>query len=196
MRRPAYQGPPWLAPVWYDRVTVAIRLRVAVFLVATGCSLALLMPQGWGQDDDVSPLIGAMDDPLALGRAVQRHGDAIVLNGLDEDGPTDARLAAVHASPWLRAPETALAALADLAAGRDPHLAPAALDAAHAIAEGLDLADLGRREAAVTILAAPQERFAELAGDGTARADMRRMAAFTADALAQLTTAAQQGSDP
>jgi hypothetical protein len=85
-------------------------------------------------------------DPLEIDRVVQRFGDGAVLKLLAPATPLVTRLAAVRATPWLRAPERALGALSELAAGRDPELAPAAARAALEIARQLDAAALARRE--------------------------------------------------
>jgi hypothetical protein len=87
-------------------------------------------------------------DPLELNRVVQRFGDGAILELLAPPTPILTQLAAVRASPWLRAPERALGALTELAAGRDPELAPAAARAALEIARQLDGASLARRECA------------------------------------------------
>jgi hypothetical protein len=85
-------------------------------------------------------------DPLELGRVVQRFGDGAILKLLAPATPILTQLAAVRASPHLRAPERALRALTELAAGRDPELAPAAARATFEIARQLDGASLARRE--------------------------------------------------
>lgn len=135
-----------------------------------------------------APLVDAMGDPVALGRAVERLGDDHVIERLGEDAPLHVRRAAVAASPWLRAPEAALGPLSEVAAGRDPHLAPAAADAAHAIATAIDQPTLARREARPNVLVPAGDRLARLAEDPAARADVRYVAGFAADALLQVTT--------
>jgi hypothetical protein len=92
-------------------------------------------------------LVAVVDaDPLELARVAQRFGDLAIANLLAPATETAVRLAAVRASPWLRAPERALAALAEIASGRDSELAPAAARAAQQIAQRLDAAALARRE--------------------------------------------------
>jgi hypothetical protein len=92
-------------------------------------------------------LLAVIDaDPLELARVVQRHGDRALLQLLAPATETLVRLAAVRASPWLRAPERALATLSEIASGRDSELAPAAARAALRIAQQLDAAVLARRE--------------------------------------------------
>ncbi|MFW6050009.1 MAG: hypothetical protein ACODAU_02475 [Myxococcota bacterium] len=125
-------------------------------------------------------------DPLEVGLFVERHGDPYVLLRLRSAHPVDTRLAAVRSTPWLREPERALEELAGLAAGRDPHLAPAAAWAAHRIATDLDPSALERREVTRSELAPARRRLRRLAEDGTARRDLRRLAAFAEDALGRL----------
>lgn len=135
----------------------------------------------------VDPLVQvAAGDPLELGRFVQNHGDAYVLARLDATLPTDTRLAAVTATPWLAEPEQALEPLTKMASGSDPHLAPGAAWAAHRIAADLDPFSLARREVLLSSLSAPIRRLRALAQDDSARRDVRRVAAFAADALARL----------
>jgi len=125
-------------------------------------------------------------DPLELSRRVMQHGDDAVVARLSEDQPVVVQLAAVRASRFMRAPEAALPRLAQIARGRDPDLAPAAALACHRIARDLDTPALARREARRTALAPARADLEALAGDETARADLRRLAAFAADALAAL----------
>lgn len=133
-----------------------------------------------------NPLGLALDaDPLDLARAVARAGDALVLSRLAR-GSVAQKLAAVRAAPFLAAPEAALGALAALAAGRDPDLAPEAARAALSIARALTLEDLGRREAELSELAPARDALRRLAADASARPDVRRAASVAAGALAAL----------
>ena len=92
-------------------------------------------------------LLAVVDaDPLELARVVQRFGDAAIVSLLGAATDTAVRLAAVRASPWLRAPERAIATLAAIASGSDSELAPAAARAAQQISGQLDAAVLARRE--------------------------------------------------
>ncbi|HMI94750.1 MAG TPA: hypothetical protein VK509_25425 [Polyangiales bacterium] len=92
-------------------------------------------------------LLSVLDaDPLQLARVAQRFGDAAITPLLKPPTDTALRLAAVRASPWLHAPERALATLAEIAGGRDSELAPAAARAAQQISQQLDPALLARHE--------------------------------------------------
>jgi hypothetical protein len=120
---------------------------------ATNAALASIptttAPAEARRDEAGKALIAIVDaDPLELARVVQRFGDAAILRLLAPTTAFVTRLAAVRASPWLLAPERALGALSELAAGRDPDLAPAAARAALEIAQQLDPASLARRECA------------------------------------------------
>ncbi|GAB4197523.1 MAG: hypothetical protein OHK0013_05750 [Sandaracinaceae bacterium] len=128
-------------------------------------------------------------DPLELARVVDRLGDEAVLARLGPVGGEGAPalpivMAAVRASPWLHAPEAALPRLAELAGGRDPDLAPAAMLAVVRIAERLTRAELDGREASDAPITAALPALAALAEDATARNDLRR-AASRARALLQ-----------
>lgn len=135
------------------------------------------------------PLAAALDaDPLDVARLVRRVGDALVLTRLAPSAAVTIpqRLAAMRAAPFLAAPEAALVALAALAAGRDPDLAPEAARSALTIARALSLEDLARREAELTGVVAARDALRRLAADTSARGDVRRAAAVAAGALAAL----------
>jgi hypothetical protein len=125
-------------------------------------------------------------DPLELARVVDREGDGAVLRRL-EDGTMIAVLAvAVVAAPEMRAPETSLERLAELARGRDPDLAPRAAASALTIARALRPEDLDARECDRASLGPARASLEALAADATARADLRRAASLAAAALADL----------
>lgn len=124
-------------------------------------------------------------DPLDIERAVARAGDALVLSRLAR-GSVPQKLAAVRAAPFLAAPEAAVGALATLAAGSDPDLAPEAARAVLTIARALTLESLARREAELSTLVEARAALRRLAADTSARADVRRAAAMAAGALAAL----------
>jgi hypothetical protein len=86
----------------------------------------------------------------------------------------------------MREPELALPALAELAAGRDPYLAPAAAAALVAIARALDLDSLGDREVDPASLAPVRARLVALGEDASARADIRAAARLAASCLEAL----------
>jgi hypothetical protein len=118
-------------------------------------------------------------DPIELSRAVLRLGDRSVLALLAEGQPGPARLAGIRAARWLVAPEHALPMLAELSAGRDSLLAPAAALASVRIARQLDADALSRREADATQLADALSTLRRALGTAHLRADLRMMAAET-----------------
>lgn len=163
----------------------------AVAVVAAAVTAAIGVVEGVDADGGPAPAIDpivkvASGDPLELGRFVEKHGDRYVLLRLRAEHPADTRLAAVRAAPWLDAPERALVPLAHIAAGRDPELAPAAAWSAYRIATSLDPIALGDREVLWSDIAPARALLRHLAADATARPDIRRVAAFAADALAHL----------
>lgn len=131
------------------------------------------------QPDDALA-VGVDPDPMELARVVRRVGDDSVL------GRLEGSLTAVRAAPQLPAPELALPALVTHAAGRDPWLAPAAMQSILEITEDLDAHGLGRREADAPALAAEAERLSAIAADETARADLRVAATLAAGRLRAL----------
>lgn len=143
--------------------------------------LAFLTAPGGAQ----GPGLTAADqrDPLALARAVDRVGEDAVLASLAGESVAE-QLAATRGAPFLPAPDLSLPRLVELAAGRDPHVAPAAAQRVVAIARGLRVDDLSAegRES----LPAVREALAGLAADGTAREDVRRAAAIAGLELASL----------
>lgn len=169
------------------------KMRIPGLVVAGGLSaalcavLAVAVQARAAEERPIDPIVVVSNgDPLELGRFVERHGDRYVVVRLGDAHPADTRLAAVRATPWLDEPERVLETLSGMAAGRDPHLAPAAVWAAYRIASDLDGIAAARRELIWPTLAAAQRNLRKLADDGTARRDLRRVAAFAADALAQL----------
>lgn len=167
-----------------ERVTIVHPRRVRLLgLVALVLGLAPPLPATAQPARD--PFASAATaDPLDLARLAHAEGDGAVLERLADDRPFATRLAAIRATPHLSAPEAALPALARIASGRDADLAPAAALAALRIARDLGAFDLERREAPLPPLREARAAFARLAGDEAARADIRRAAAFVADALA------------
>jgi hypothetical protein len=116
-------------------------------------------------------------DPIELSRAVLRLGDLAVLALLADGQPGPARLAAIRAARWLVAPEHALPKLAELVAGRDSLLAPAAALASMRIARELDTDALSRREADPTELALALSTLRRALRTPEVRADLRMMVA-------------------
>jgi hypothetical protein len=148
-----------------------------------GCLAALcLASTGSAQEPD--PFAAVPDaDPMELARLVDRRGDDAVLARLGGDAAFAARLGAVRAAPFMTGPELALDELAALAAGRHPHLAPAAARSAALIARRLDAAQLARREQLPASLADAAEGFDALADDDAARPDLRVVASTVAAQL-------------
>lgn len=155
--------------------------RVASTVLVSLVLVAVLAPQGAPRSvaaQEPEALLAVHSaDPLELARVVDRIGDDAVLQRLGAETPLPVRLAAVRASAWLHAPELALPALAELASGRDPDLAPAAARAVLRIAEALDRAALDAREHDGDEIERALPILSALAADGTARADLRRAAA-------------------
>jgi hypothetical protein len=110
-------------------------------------------------------------------------GDDAVLALLAPEHGVAVRLAAVRAAPWLREPERALAAIAELAGGRDSELAPAAARAALRIARALDAEALARREVPPAALSGALAGLLRVAQAEHVRADLQRMAAAAAAQL-------------
>jgi len=127
-------------------------------------------------------------DPLDTAAWAARRGDRAVLADLGADRPTAIQLGAVLAAPWLHAPESCLERLAELAAGRDPRLAPEAVSAAWRIAQALDPRDLAAREVEIAVVTRGRDAFARVAEDGTVRPDIAHVAAFVAAELTGLSS--------
>lgn len=141
--------------------------------IAIAVALAPAAPAPAQPAGGVAVLAG-VGDPLELARSVEAMGDDAVLGALEHE-TLALRLGAVRAAPWLEEPERALPALAALAAGDDPDLAPAAARAGGRLAERLRHDDLMAREADRTPLdPAPWQA---IAADESARADLRGVAA-------------------
>ncbi len=151
------------------------RARI-VALAAVGWAVAMT---GSAQAPD--PLLAVGADPSELARVAARLGDDAILERLGPERPLAVRLAAVRACPFLVGPEAALEALAELAAGRHPRLAPAAAASLLAIADATGAAELSRREASVPDAAL--EALDRLAADETARPDLRAVGAHVAAQL-------------
>jgi hypothetical protein len=123
------------------------------------------------------PFLAVVDlDPMELARVVDRLGDDAVLARLADERPRALRSAACHAAPFMQQPELALLPLAELAAGRDPRLAPDAAAALRAVATALTPGGLARREVDPSSLAPARARLATLRADESARRDLRVVA--------------------
>lgn len=158
-----------------------MRASSVAAILLSGCALAS------AQDVAVDPLLAAHEtDRLELARVVDRIGDDAVLSRLAPETPIAVRALAVAATPALHAPERALAPLSELAAGRDPDLAPRAAQALSEIARALDARGLDARECDRAELAPARAGLARVAADETARGDVRRAAIAADAALADL----------
>lgn len=102
------------------------------------------------------------------------------------EGDVAERLRAIQHAPELEIAPLALPTLAPVAASDDPILAPAAASAAWRIARALDLDALHAEELDLGPLRDARAGYLALANDESARPDLRQLAAFVADALAQL----------
>ncbi|MDB4975505.1 MAG: hypothetical protein JWN48_3846 [Myxococcaceae bacterium] len=85
-------------------------------------------------------------DEIGLARIAEEAGDAQLAARILAPSPRQQALVAVRASLHARAPEALLPALAKLACGRDPVLAPEAARACFEIAAHLSADALARRE--------------------------------------------------
>lgn len=122
---------------------------------------------------------------IGLARVAEELGDAELSARL---GPASARLAslvAVRASPYARAPERQIAALAAHACGRDPLLAPEAAFALREIAERLRPSELAARESLRSDLEAARAALA-CVDRPPPRADIAQALAELAAALERL----------
>lgn len=140
--------------------------------------------QAGGADTCARALIEIRDlEPLQLTRVAIRCGDHAILQLLDTQQPGAVRLAAIHASPWLAAPESALDALASALASRDSLLAPAAARAAVDIAARLDPQALERREIAPSELGQALAALRRVSESPHVRVELRMMAQRAATLL-------------
>ena len=129
----AFDPGPWFA--------ICALVRISARLWVGLCAALLVAPiVGFTTAEaDAGALLSAVlhADELTRATLAQRLGDAAIVAALAQHEDGSARLAAVRCAPYLRHPERALAALAAIAAGRDPELAPAAARRARAIAQQL-----------------------------------------------------------
>jgi hypothetical protein len=118
--------------------------------------LAALIPLalaglGWVASAGAAPsggAFGARDvvSTIGVARVADEAGDGALLARLNDGKPRAEALVAVRAAPFAQAPERLVPALAQLACGRDPALAPEASAALLAIADGLDPHEFEARE--------------------------------------------------
>lgn len=158
------------------------------------CLLSLVVtPDLFAQSRPADPLaLVVSSDPLELARMVDRLGDDAVLARLGAMGVATGTLdpaiviAALRACPWLHAPEEALPRLAEIAAGHDPDLAPAAMVAIVRIADGLTRDGLDAREASDDPIRAALAPLEAIASDESARHDLRVASARVSVLLREL----------
>lgn len=129
-------------------------------------------------------LVGAQERARSATEARTVHGD-VTLTAIQE-GTLVERLRAIRAVAAIDGAYRALRPLAPVAAGDDPDLAPAAAAAAWRIARDLELDLLLADEVDVEALRAGASAWSAIAADESARADLRQLAAFVADALSEL----------
>jgi hypothetical protein len=135
--------------------------------------------------DSGSLLRSSVDaDALTLAGLSARIGDDAVLAALAQHDDVLLCLAALRSTPYLRSPASALPALAELAAGRDPELAPAAARRALAISQALALRHANTDELMDGAIAPIRSALAALAQAQDARRDVR-VSAGQAAALLQ-----------
>ena len=125
-------------------------------------------------------------DELDLAALRARIGDEPVLAALAPETEVALQLVAVRAAPYLANPELALPALAVIAQGRDPDLAPAAARRAFQIAQMLELEDVAAREIALGPLRDTEQNLSRLSTSNVARVDVKMYAAEAAHLLRRL----------
>lgn len=135
-------------------------------------------------------------DSLDAARWSDRVGDAAVLTYLSSKSSAGHAWVAILAAPHLRAPELSLLALAKLAGGRDPDLAPSAARAALSVVSELSFDDLGRREVVPSDLEPALEAFCALREQARVRLDITLMAGQVAMQLVELGIGACPGTGP
>jgi hypothetical protein len=135
----------------------------------------------------VDALRGAADsDELSLVRLAARAGDDAVLAALRAVEDPALQLAAIRAAPHIVDREQALLPLAEIAAGRDPELAPLAAWKALSITQELVRERAGVREIVAGDLGPARAVLVAVQGDATARADIRLYAATASHLLGTL----------
>lgn len=157
------------------------------------CALILLAPLSGASGaaratparaDAQALLRAAVDaDELDLAALSARIGDEPVLAALASRPEIALQLAALRAAPYLANPELALPALAEIAQGRDPDLAPAAARRAFQIAQMLELEDIAAREIEIEPLREAEQTLNQLSTSNIARVDVRLYAAEAAHLL-------------
>lgn len=168
-----------IAPMHRTSLSASVMLFVA-FTSTSGAQ----MPDPFAEVPD--------SDPMELARVVDRMGDAAVLERLGPEADSVTRIGAIRAAPFMTGPELALETLAEIAAGRHPHLAPAAAQSATTIVRQLDADSLARREQLPVTLAGAAARFDAIAQDEAVRPDLRTVGSIVAAQLYALGVPASQ----
>jgi hypothetical protein len=131
-------------------------------------SLAYAEPKG------ADALRAAADyDELSLAQLAARAGDDVVLAALHAAEEPVLRLAAIRAAPHIVDRDQALLPLAEIAAGRDPELAPLAAWKVLRITQDLVREHLELREIVPSALAPARAALIALQADTSARPDIR-----------------------
>lgn len=145
----------------------------ALALLCTGTSSSSYDPLGQGD---------ALDE-IGLARVADEAGDAALAAELGDPRRRARALVAARASLYARAPEALVPALAALACGRDPALAPEAGEALARIAGRLHASELSAREVLLDDLRAARRALACADAAPRPRADIVAQLAQLALAL-------------
>lgn len=130
--------------------------------------------------------MASASDEIALARVAEELGDPELLARLSGAGPRAERLVAIRASLHARAPEALVPALASIACGRDPALAPEAAFVLLRLVELLHPSDLALREVLKSDLGKAREALACAGSEPRPRADIGLALAHLAAALDRL----------
>lgn len=114
-------------------------------------------------------------DPIDEAHDAAQYGDTRVLQALSNESRL-VRISAIRQSVWIQIPENALDKLVEMAAGRDPDLAPEAAYAMHFIIVRLDLLVLERHEISLQSLQSIYMKIKQIANDESVRRDIRALA--------------------
>jgi hypothetical protein len=145
-----------------------VRLTLGSAWLACVASLAYAEPKG------ADALRAAADyDELALAGLAARTGDDVVLAGLRAGDDPMLQLAAIRAAPHIVDRAQALLPLAQIAAGRDPELAPLAAWKLLRITQELVREHLELHEIVPSELAPARAVLSGIQADATARPDIR-----------------------
>lgn len=144
------------------------RPRVARAALALSVALVLAGSLHQASAEGVGPAV----DELDLARHADELGDARLRAALEDPSARPAAAWAARSAALARAPEALIPALARLACGRDPALAPEASHALRRIAERLTVSELAAREVLQTDLRDARHALACVAREPLPRADI------------------------